>query len=79
MSGHYEYSDWLNQDVWVEDPPAAKVAPAAPVVAAGLPALAATQPAPAAAAPIAPVVALPNCWTNASFAGTCTYFEIIPE
>ena len=59
MSGHYEYSDWLNQDVWVEDPPAAKVAPAAPVVAAGLPALAATQPAPAAAAPIAPVVATP--------------------
>ena len=56
MSGHYEYSDWLGDNVWVEDPPAAKVAP---VVAAGLPALAATQPAPVAAAPIAPVVATP--------------------
>ena len=42
MSGHYEYSDWTGDDVWVEDPPAAKVAPAAPVVATPV---AATPPA----------------------------------
>jgi len=55
MSGHYEYNDLVGDDVWVEDPPAAKTAP---VVAAGLPALAAVQPAPV--APVAAAAATPD-------------------
>ena len=63
-AGHYEYSDWTGDNVWVEDPPAAKTAP---VVSGGLPALAAAQPAPVAAAPIAAPVIVPAPAAPAAF------------